>query len=84
MELLEIRYDWQVKDTCGKGYLQADETTIKVLDSAKKKDIHLGYYWVYHNPVDGTVLFDYHKGRDQGAPNKILKDFKALCRAMGT
>uniref|UniRef100_UPI003F71D8D5 transposase n=1 Tax=Algoriphagus sp. TaxID=1872435 RepID=UPI003F71D8D5 len=42
MERLEILYDWLVKDTCSKGYLQADETTIKVLDSTKKQDTHLG------------------------------------------
>lgn len=83
MERLEILYDWLVKDTCSKGYLQADETTIKVLDSTKKQDTHLGYYWVYHNPVDGTVLFDYQKGRDQAAPKKILKGFKGYLQSDG-
>lgn len=70
MERLEILYDWPVNDTRGKGYLQGDETTIKVLDSTKKKNTHLGYYWVYPNPVDGTVLFDYQKGRDQASSKK--------------
>ncbi|MEB2782935.1 IS66 family transposase [Algoriphagus sp. C2-6-M1] len=83
MERLEILYDWLVKETCGKGYLQADETTIKVLDSTKKKDTHLGYYWVHHNPVDGTVLFDYQKGRDQAAPKKILQGFKGYLQSDG-
>jgi len=83
LERLEILYDWLVKDTCGRGYLQADETTIKVLDSTKKKDTHLGYYWVYHNPVDGTVLFDYQKGRDQKAPQKILEGFKGYLQTDG-
>ncbi|WP_338226524.1 IS66 family transposase, partial [Algoriphagus confluentis] len=83
LERLEILYGWLVKDTCGKGYLQADETTIKVLDSTKKKDTHLGYYWVYHNPVDGTVLFDYQKGRNQEAPQKILEGFKGYLQTDG-
>lgn len=83
LERLEILYDWLVKDTCGKGYLQADETTIKVLDSTKKKDTHLGYYWVYHNPVDGTVLFDYQKGRNREAPQKILEGFKGYLQTDG-
>jgi hypothetical protein len=73
MERLEILYDWLVNDTRGKGYLQGDETTIKVLDSTKKKNTHLGYYWVYPNPVDGTVLFDYQKGRDQAAPKNSAR-----------
>jgi len=83
MERLEILYDWLVNDTRSKGYLQGDETTIKVLDSTKKKNTHLGYYWVYHNPVDGTVLFDYQKGRDQAAPKKILQGFKGYLQSDG-
>lgn len=83
LERLEILYDWLLKDTCGKGYLQADETTIRVLDSTKKKDTHLGYYWVYHNPVDGTVLFDYQKGRNKEAPKKILEGFNGYLQTDG-
>jgi transposase len=83
LERLEILYGWLVKDTCGKGYLQADETTIKVLDNTRKKDTHLGYYWVYHNPVDRTVLFDYQKGRNQEAPQKILEGFKGYLQTDG-
>lgn len=83
LERLEILYGWLVKDTCGKGYLQADETTIKVLDSTKKKDTHLGYYWVYHNPVDRTVLFDYQKGRNKEALQKILEGFKGYLQTDG-
>ncbi len=59
-----------------------DETTIRVLDSTKKQRTHLGYYWVYHNPVDGTVLFAYHLGRDKGAPKKILGGFKGYLHPM--
>src|SRR5690606_37852339 len=52
-------YEQLVFDTKAKGYLQVDETPIKVLDSDKKGAAHQGYYWVYHAPLDGTVLFDY-------------------------
>jgi transposase len=83
MELLEILYDWLVNEIRNKGYLQGDETTVKVLDSTKKKSTHLGYYWVYHNPVDRTVLFDYQKGRDQAAPRKILQGFKGYLQSDG-
>ena len=83
LERLEILYDWLVKDTRGKGYLQADETTIKVLDHTKKKETHLGYYWVYHNPMDGSVLFDYQKGRGKEAPKKLLEGFKGYLQSDG-
>lgn len=83
LERLEILYDWLVKDTRGKGYLQADETTIRVLDNTKQKQTHLGYYWAYHNPMDGTVLFDYQKGRGQDAPKKLLEGFKGYLQSDG-
>jgi len=53
------------------------------LDITKKKGAHLGYYWVYHNPVDGIVLFDYQKGRNQEAPQKILEGFKGYLQTDG-
>ncbi|SFH16276.1 Transposase IS66 family protein [Algoriphagus hitonicola] len=83
LERLEILYDWLMKDTRGKGYLQGDETTIRVLDATKKKQTHLGYYWVYHNPMDGTVLFDYQKGRGKEAPKKLLEGFKGYLQSDG-
>ena len=83
LEKLEILYDYLVKETCRQGYLQGDETTIRVLDSTKKGDTHLGYYWVYHNPMDGTVLFDYQKGRGESAPQKILGGFKGYLQTDG-
>ncbi len=64
-------------------YLQADETTIKVLESEKKGACHLGYYWVYHAPVDGIVLFDYQQGRGQEGPGKMLADFSGVLQSDG-
>ncbi|MBW3546019.1 MAG: IS66 family transposase, partial [Bacteroidetes bacterium] len=59
MEKLQILYDHLEQDTKSKGYLQVDETPIKVLDKDKQGSCHLGYFWVYHSPIDKTVLFDY-------------------------
>lgn len=64
-------------------YLQADETTIKVLESEKKGAPHLGYYWVYHAPVDGLVVFDYQQGRGQAGPKEMLKDFTGVLQSDG-
>jgi transposase len=62
-------------------YLQADETGIKVLESEKKNASHLGYYWAYHAPVDGLVLFEYQPGRGQEGPRKLLKDFTGVLQS---
>ena len=83
MDRLEILFDWVVRDTCSKGYLQADETTIRVLDANKKNNTHLGYYWVYHSPIDSTVLFDYQPGRGMESPKEILGNFRGYLQTDG-
>lgn len=80
---LEPLYDQLVFDTRSKGYLQVDETPIKVMDSDKKGATHQGYYWVYHAPLEGTVLFDYSPTRGGSAPLPILKDFKGYLQTDG-
>jgi transposase len=62
-------------------YLQADETGIKILESEKKGACHLGYYWVYHAPVDGLVVFDYRQGRGQAGPKEMLSHFSGVLQS---
>jgi transposase len=83
LEKLQILYDHLVEDTKVKGYLQADETPIKVLDKEKKGACHLGYYWVYNSPIDNTVLFDYQPTRSASGPEKILSSFKGYLQTDG-
>lgn len=83
LEKLEPLYDQLLFDTKIKGYLQVDETPIKVLDSEKKGAAHQGYYWVYHAPLDGTVLFDYSPTRGSNAPAPILGNFKGYLQTDG-
>lgn len=83
LELLDILYEKLKKETTLKGYIQADESTIKVRDSNKKGKCHLGYYWVYHDPIDKTVLFDYQPGRSIKAANGVLEDFKGYLQTDG-
>jgi transposase len=80
---LEPLYGQLVFDTKTKGYLQVDETPIKVLDSDKKGAAHQGYYWVYHAPLDGAVLFDYSPTRGSTEPLSILGNFKGYLQTDG-
>jgi transposase len=66
-----------------KGYLQADETPIKVLDPSKKGKTHSGYYWVYHSPLDKVVLFNYQPRQSTGAANTVLANFKGYLQTDG-
>lgn len=83
LKILDILYQKLKKETKSKGYLQADETTIKVLDKNKKKKSHRGYYWVYHSPIEGIVLFDYQPGRSTKAAAVMLEDFKGYLQTDG-
>lgn len=83
LERLEPLYDCLLEDTRAMGYLQADETTIKVMDGTKKGACHLGYYWVYHNPLEKTVLFDYQPTRGAAGAENLLKGFKGYLQTDG-
>jgi transposase len=81
--LLEPLYDALEQEVMQTDYLQADESPIKVLDSVKKGKAHQGYMWVYRNPVNGLVLFDYRKGRGMRGPEERLADFQGHLQCDG-
>jgi len=64
-------------------YLHVDESPVKVLDKDKKGETHRGYFWVYHNSIEGLVLFDYQAGRGREGPQEMLKDFKGHLQTDG-
>lgn len=80
---LEVLYETHQQLVLSSGYLEGDETTIKVLDKDKKGKTHLGYYWVYRAPLENLVLFDYRPGRGGAGPKELLKDFKGYLQTDG-
>ena len=82
-EVLRPLYHALKRELLANLYLQADETGIKVLESEKKGACHLGYYWVYHAPMDGIVVFDYRQGRGQAGPKEMLSDFTGVLQSDG-
>lgn len=82
-KLLEPLYDELKKQVLGQGYLQADESPIKVLDRNKKGKTHQGYYWVYHSPMEKMLFFDYRHGRGREGPEELLKNFKGYLQTDG-
>src|SRR5690606_18171869 len=81
--LLEILYDRMVEQVKNQRYLQADETTLKVLDKLKKGETHLGYLWVYHAPLAKMCVFDYQKGRGTDAPRDMLATYQGTLQTDG-
>ena len=64
-------------------YLQADETPIAVLTEDKPGATHRGYYWVYYDPVQRLVCFDYRQTRGREGPKNFLKDFSGDLQSDG-
>lgn len=83
LDALKPLYEKLVMDIKNEGYLQVDETTIKVLDDKKKQSAHLGYYWVYHAPISKLVMFDYSPTRSSSAALPVLSNFKGYLQTDG-
>ncbi len=70
-------------------YLQADETTIRVLPEKgkdkknMKSGTHLGYFWVYRSPALNLPIFDYQPGRGQECPKAVLREFTGVLQTDG-
>lgn len=82
-QLLEPLYNTLKQKIISSDYIQADESPIKVLDSDKKGKTHQGYQWVYHDPIQKLVLFNYRKGRGQNGPKELLAGYKGYLQCDG-
>src|SRR6056297_3121298 len=82
-ELIYPLYERLKIKILNEGYLQADETPIKVLYKNKKGKTHQGYYWVYFSPMRGAVFFDYRYGRSREGPKQLLKNFTGYLQTDG-
>ena len=56
------------------GYLQIDETPVRVLDPEVKGKAGRGYLWLFSNPK-GSVFLEFHEGRGRDGPEKRLEGF---------
>jgi transposase len=81
--LIEPVYNLHCKEVLKTNYLNADETTIKVLDKNKKGTTHQGYYWVYYDTQKKLALFDYQPGRGALYPRAMLHKFKGYLQTDG-
>lgn len=81
--LLEPLYNLLKQKVLQSGYVQVDESPIKVQDADKKGATHQGYQWVYHSPEQKLVYFDYRKGRGENGPKEILEKYEGLLQCDG-
>ena len=82
-DLIKPLYDSFKNEVLNTNYLQVDESPIKVLKREGKGGVHLGYHWVYLDPVRNLVFYDYRPARSSEHPENILKDFKGIIQTDG-
>jgi transposase len=83
-ELLRPLYDtFKDKFLENVDYVQADESPIKVQDKIKRKTTHRGFMWVYRNPDENLILFDYNKGRGKNVPEEFFYNFTGTLQSDG-
>lgn len=81
--LLEPLYNLLKQKVIYSDYIQVDESPMKVLDKDKPKSTHQGYQWVYHDPLQKLVFFNYRKGRGQNGPKELLSDYQGYLQCDG-
>lgn len=95
--LLEPLYQALQKQVLNTDYLQGDESRLTVLEYGKEKTknkshrhppkarrkSHLGYMWVFRNPVAGGVMFAYRPGRGANVLHETLADFNGKLQSDG-
>lgn len=82
-KLLEPLYDKLYQSVQNCDYIMADESPMPVKTKEKENAMHKGYQWVYHNPVNNLVCFDYRKTRGREGPEEFFKDFKGAIQTDG-
>jgi transposase len=77
--------DVLLQELMASNYLQADETTVQVMDEPNRKNTSTSYMWVYrnHRPDKKVILFDYQQTRQAQWPKQILRDFKGYLQTDG-
>jgi len=81
--LLVALYELHKQKVLNSGYINVDETGIRVLDDDKKGQTHKGFYWVYHSQELKASLFDYQPGRGREGPNNILEKYQGFLQTDG-
>ncbi len=76
-------YEALKRDALSSGYLQADETTIKVQDRTKSGTTHRGYYWLYHTPERKLLVMEYRESRARAGPVAFLRGYKGALQTDG-
>ena len=73
-QLLLIIHELLAKRVRESGYIQADETPVKVLDPDRGGKAAQAYLWTYHAPLAETIVFDFNLSRGRDSPDRFIPE----------
>jgi transposase len=78
-------YDIMKEELLKSNYVQADETTLQVIDDGGKDSKSKKYMWIYKtgNHINPIILYDYQKTRSSSCPRDFLKGFSGYLQTDG-
>jgi transposase len=84
-ELLSPLYQLIWQQIHGSGYIEVDETIIKVFEKKEdvKKRMFQGYYWVCYSPQSRDVCFHFAPGRGKQVPQELFREFSGYLQSDG-
>lgn len=71
-----------IAEILSSGYVQADESTIKVM-AGKKNSTHTGWMWVLSSPENKNVGFKYNESRSKQVAANLFVDYKGIIQSDG-
>lgn len=82
---LQIVYDIMKEQLLKKNYIQADETTVQVINDSGKDSKSKKYMWLYKSGAlkDPIILYDYQNTRSSSCPKELLKGFSGYLQTDG-
>lgn len=82
---LEPVYDFMKKKLIKRDYIQADETTVKVIDAKGNDSKAKKYMWLYKSGgcKSPIILYDYQRTRSSSCPKNFLKGFSGFLQTDG-
>ena len=81
-EWMEPLYRLIAGEVRANGYVQADETPVDYQMPGAGKTAR-GYFWVYRNPVNGAVVYDWHEGRGHQCLQRLLGGYHGILQTDG-
>lgn len=82
---LKVIYDLMKKELLKSNYIQADETTLQVIENNGENSKSKKYMWLYRTGISKKpiILYDYQKTRSSSCPRDFLKGFSGYLQTDG-